>query len=298
MAQMNTVNGISPLEIPKNTKGIFNTRSVTVTQSTTGMLLGHPIYNTGSGYGTGNNTVAASSNIVGLVSKILGSTSFEFVESGNLTMSGLTPGAPYYLGVNEIVTPMPTSGLIVFMGVAVSTTQLILNIVPQSDVVSASLLPVGSIVYSIRTTANPPKNCLPLNGATINGFSYGQLWKFVNEKGLIGTDVGSFKIVSATKKTLQLPNVNNVHILPNQALDILRPNKKILGGFLGSVSPTHHHKSVQGTGYTHNSGSGAMLFSTSGTIKTTPNSGAVSKAPAGAECEVNAVYYIPYIVYR
>ena len=299
MAQMNSINSTDPKLIPQNAANIQKIRTVTVTGNINSLSVGAPLYSTSTGgYGLANNTALATCTPVGMVSKMLNSTQVEMLESGNIILSGLTMGALYYLGSGKIVTPMPTSGFIIFMGTAISTTQLVMNIVPQSDIIGASLFPVGSIVYSIRTEANPPSNCLPLKGAQVNGFAYPQLWKFANTVGLIGTNSGSFKILNATKRTLQLPTINDVHILPNQSLDILRTNKSILGGTLGSVSPAHQHKSIRGTTYTHNSGGGASLFSESGTLGNTPNSGNVTKVAAGTTCEVNAVFYIPYIIFK
>lgn len=48
--------------------------------------------------------------------------------SGQITLSGLTPNSPYFLGNGILTSTAPSSGYIVRMGQAISSTSLLLNI--------------------------------------------------------------------------------------------------------------------------------------------------------------------------
>lgn len=91
------------------------------------LVVGDPVYISANLFYRADNITNA--RVVGVIT-LAALTGFSAVAatSGNITLSGLTDATPYFLGNKILTASVPTSGNIIRMGLAISTTDFVLNI--------------------------------------------------------------------------------------------------------------------------------------------------------------------------
>ena len=72
---------------------------------------------------------ATDPHVIGIVKTgVVAAQSVNVVTSGALTLSDLTPGSPYFLGVGVLTSTAPSSGYVVRLGTAVTSSVLLVNV--------------------------------------------------------------------------------------------------------------------------------------------------------------------------
>ena len=130
-----------------------------VTQASHGFVLGDVLYLNGSTYTKAIATSAAAAEVVGVVSRVLDSSTFDLTLSGEVTgLSGLVAGEAYFLspsvaGGITTIEPSVIGQVSVPVGVASSTTSL--YVAPKRGNVIGGVNARSQISLSAVTTAQP-----------------------------------------------------------------------------------------------------------------------------------------------